>query len=455
MTSSDTAPAERARPASLDEYQGPRELTPEEAEYFASHFDHHHPAFGQDPYPVYRRMQARCPVTHSDNYGGFWIVTGFEEARYAWQHADLFATQPSVSVPHGLGNKRPMLPLEVDPPVHTRYRMLLAPVFAPNRINAMEPKIRRICDELIDGFIDRKECEFVAELAQPLPTRIFVDMLGIPADEAAAFRNWNYAILHGQHHDPTGASRAKAGAEARGRLAEILAERKRERRDDILSVLIDSEIDGEKLSDEEILDHAFLLFLAGLDTVQGALGFQFAFLSQHPAHRDRLVREPGIIPKAVEELLRWEGLNISGRNATRDVELAGCQIRKGDPVVIVNRSAGRDPRVFADPDTVDFDRDPKGTLAFGAGPHRCVGSHLARLEMRIAHEHMHRRIPGYRLKPGHTVNTHGGNVAGVDALPLIWDLEVCPGPGGLGHLHPIPDRTDYTVHVSDERFRPV
>jgi hypothetical protein len=390
-------------------------------EYFAEHFDHHHPAFGQDPYPVYRTMQSRCPVTHSDNYGGFWIVTGFEESRYVWQHADLFATQPSVSVPHGLGNKRPMLPLEVDPPLHTKHRMLLAPVFAPNRITAMESKIRQICDELIDTFIDRGECELITELAQPFPTRIFVDMLGIPQQEASRFRDWNHDILHGQHKDPTGASRAKAGAQARGRLAEILAERRRERRDDIISVLIDSAVDGQKLSDEEILDHAFLLFLAGLDTVQGAIGFQFAFLSQHPEHRDRLVREPEIIPKAVEELLRWEGLNISGRNATRNVELAGMTIRKGDPVVIVNRAADRDPRVFTDPDTVDFGRDPKGTLAFGAGPHRCVGSHLARLEMRVVHEHMHRRVPGYRLKPGHQVSTHGGNVAGVDALSLVWD----------------------------------
>ncbi|WP_432198199.1 cytochrome P450 [Streptomyces sp. bgisy027] len=421
MTTSDTASTGQTRPASLDQESGPRPLTPDEVAYFAENFDHHHPAFGQDPYPVYERMQAKCPVTHSSNYGGFWIVTGFDEARYVWQHADLFATQPSVSVPHGLGNKRPLLPLEVDPPLHTKHRMLLAPVFAPNRITAMEPKIRRICDELIDTFIDRGECELVAELAQPFPTRIFVDMLGIPQEEATDFRNWNYEILHGQHKDPSGASRAKAGAAARGRLTELLAERKRRREDDILSVLIDSEIDGQKLDDEEILDHAFLLFLAGLDTVQGAISYQFAFLAQSPGHRDQLVNEPDIIPQAVEELLRHEGLNTSGRNATQDVELGGATIRKGDPVVIVNRAANRDPKVFENPNSVDFARNPKGTLAFGAGPHRCVGSHLARLELRVIHEHMHRRIPHYRLREGHTVSTHGGNVAGVDSLPLVWD----------------------------------
>ncbi len=422
MTTNETeATAPAVPPATLENYPGPRPLTPEEVEYFAAHFNHHHPAFGQDPYPVYEKMQSRCPITWSDNYGGFWIVTGYEEARYVWQHADLFATQPSVSVPHGLGNSRPMLPLEVDPPLHTKHRMLLAPVFAPNRITALESKIRRICDELIDAFIDRKECEFVSELAQPFPTRIFVDLLGLPQEEAAQFRDWNHQILHGQHIDPTGATRAKAGAEARARLGEIRDERRRERRDDIMSVLVDSEIDGAKLDDEEILDHAFLMFLAGLDTVQGAMSFQFMFLAQHPEYRDQLVADPTLIPKAIEELLRWEGINTSGRNVTQDVEYAGVSMKKGDPIVIVNRSADRDPRVFTDPNTVDFGRDPKGTLAFGAGPHRCIGSHLARLEFRVVHEHMHRRIPAYRLKPGHVISVHGGNVAGVDALPLIWE----------------------------------
>lgn len=420
MTMAPTEVDRAERPATLDGPASPRGLTEEEVTYFADRFDHHHPAFGQDPYPVYERMQSRCPVTHSDNYGGFWIVTGYDEARYVWQHPELFSTQPSVSVPHGLGNKRPMLPLEVDPPLHTKHRRLLAPVFAPNRVAELEPKIRAVCDELIDGFIDRGECELITELAQPLPTRIFVDMLGIPADEAVAFRNWNHAILHGQHDDPTGEARARAGLEARTRLGEILAERKRHRRDDLISVLLESEIEGERLDDEEILDHAFLLFLAGLDTVQGAIGYQYVFLAQHPEHRDRLVRDPSIIPRAVEELMRWEGLNISGRNATQDTELAGRKIAKGDPVVLVNRSAGRDPRIWEDPNTVDFDRPPRGNLAFGAGPHRCVGSHLARLEMRVVHEHMHRRIPDYRLKPGHRVSLHGGNVAGVDALPLVW-----------------------------------
>ncbi|WP_018636407.1 cytochrome P450 [Parafrankia elaeagni] len=421
MARSETHPAADGLPATLVDYDGPRPLSPEEVEYFATHFDHHHPAFGQDPHPVYKTMHSRCPITWSDNYGGFWIVTGFDEGRYVWQNPDLFAAQPSVSVPHGLGNSRPLLPLEVDPPLHTKHRMLLAPVFAPNRMNALEPKIRQICDELIDAFIDRKECELVSELAQPLPTKIFVDLLGLPREEATRFQSWNYQILHSQHTDSTGGVRAKAGAEVRARLAEIRDERRRNRRDDIMSVLIDSEIDGEKLDDEEILDHAFLLFLAGLDTVQGVIGFQYLFLSQHPEHRDRLVREPEIIGRAVEELLRWDGAVIAGRNLTRDVSYAGVSMKKGHPIIVVNRALDRDPRVYTDPETVDFDRDPKGTMAFGAGPHRCAGSHLARLELRIVHEHMHRRIPTYRLKPGHVVRTRGGNVAGVDTLPLVWD----------------------------------
>jgi cytochrome P450 len=398
-----------------------RELTPDEVDHFVNNFDHHDPRFGQDPFPVYERMVRECPIQFSPNYGGFWVITGYEEAHWAWQNYEFLATQPSVSVPAGLGNTRPMLPLEVDPPIHSKYRSLLAPVFAPARIEALEPEIRALCDSLIDDFIDRGECEFIAEFAEPLPTRIFATMLGIPLDEAETFKRWKNAILHGVADDPTGIARADAGKNARERLAEILEERKRQRGDDIISVLIDSEVDQERLDDESLLDIAFLLFLAGLDTVQGALGFQYAYLATHPQQRDRLVSKPSLIKSATEELLRWDGVVIAGRNVTRDFEYKGHQFKRGQQVIMVNRPADRDPREFDAPDSVKFDRGPLRSIAFAVGPHRCVGSHLARLEIKVVHEQMHERIPTYRLKQGTTVRSHGGNVAGLDELFLAWD----------------------------------
>jgi cytochrome P450 len=399
----------------------PLKLTPELVKHYAEHFDHHDPRFAQDPHPVYHAMRSKCPITWSDNYGGFWAVTGYEEAREVWQHPELFSTAPSVSVPAGLGHHRPMLPLEVDPPLHGKYRARLNKAFSPKRVAALEPEIYATCDRLIDGFINKGECEFVTDLAQPLPTEIFVKVFGIPQDESHNFRDWNHTILHGQFDDPTGDARNRAGAAARDRLTELIAERKRVRRDDVLSLLVDSQFEGESLTDEEMIDIAFLLFLAGLDTVQGATGFMFSYLARHPGHRDRLVREPALIPDAMEELLRFETINTSGRNVTQDMDYRGVTMKKGDPLVIVNRAANRDPKAYPNPDEVDFDRDGNPPLTFATGPHRCLGSHLARSEMRIALERMLARIPDFRLKPGETVRLQGGNVAGVASLPLVWD----------------------------------
>ncbi|MGH7857320.1 MAG: cytochrome P450, partial [Candidatus Binatia bacterium] len=248
---------------------------------FVEHFDHHDPRLGQDPHPVFDAMRSRCPVARSDRHGGFWILSSYDLVHFALQHHELFTTIHSVNVPPGLGNRRPLLPLELDPPLHSKYRNLLNPVFHPHRIAALEGKIRETCDSLIDAFIDRGECEFMSELAAPLPTRIFTEMMGLPVEESARFFAWKNALLHGHHHDPDGSKRAAAGAEVSGYLNQLIAERRTKRRDDIISVLIDSEVDGERLTDEEVLDTSYLLFLAGLDTVTSSLGLQFLYLAQH------------------------------------------------------------------------------------------------------------------------------------------------------------------------------
>lgn len=387
---------------------------------FVANFDHHDPRLGRDWHAVYAAMRERCPVAHSDAHGGFWVLSSFETVHYAMQHHELFTTYPSVTIPAGLGNRRPMLPMEVDPPVHIKYRGLLAPVFSPRRINALEAKIREVADELIDGFADRGECEFMSEFAQPLPTVIFTDMMGLPVEEVPRFHSWKNILLHGHHDDVDGTLRAPAGKELNEYLVALLEERKGRRVDDIISVLLDAEVEGEKLTDEEVLDMTYLLFLAGLDTVTASLGLQFLTLAQRSDLRDQLVRDPGLIPAAVEELLRYESLVLAGRTATQDVELGGQLIRKGDRVLINTVAANRDPAQFPDPDEIRFDRGHSGHIAFAVGPHRCVGSHLARLELKVAHEHMLRRIPDYRLADGAEIHRHASSVAGLEALPLGW-----------------------------------
>jgi cytochrome P450 len=390
-------------------------------DHFIQHFDHHDPRLGADPGQVYDTMLKTCPVTHSDMHGGFWVVSDYDNVKYILQHPQLFTTVHTVTVPPGLGTDRPLLPLELDPPEHVKYRSLLAPVFAPRRIAEMERAIRAVCTALIDGFIEMGRCEFVSEFAQPMPTRLFVSMMGLPDADTQRFHEWKNIILHGHHDDPAGVRRKQAGAEITTYCRHLIDQRKADPGEDIISVLLAGEVDGERLTDQEILDMTYLLFLAGLDTVASALSLSVGHLAQHGEARLRLVKDPSIIPSAVEELLRYESLIMAGRTVVEDVQVGGVQMHKGDRVLCNTISADRDTRQFPDADKVILDRDPNRHLAFSVGPHRCVGSHLARLELRVALEELLRRIPTFRLADGATVRRHLTSVAGIEELPLEWD----------------------------------
>ena len=193
----------------------------------AADLDHHDPRLGDVSHEVYRAMRERCPIAHSDRYGGFWIITGFDEAHDAYQRYDLFTAYPDGEHPGRRGSPPPMLPLEVDPPIHGKYRSLLAPVFSPPRIQALEPTIRKFCDELIDVFIDRGKCEFVSEFASPFPTMIFGLMMDIPMSEAQQCHRWKDMVLHGHADDPDGTKRAQAGADLQAYLSGVAEDARR------------------------------------------------------------------------------------------------------------------------------------------------------------------------------------------------------------------------------------
>lgn len=396
-------------------------MDPKTRDELVEHFDHHDPRLAEDPHAVFTAMRERCPVQWSDKHGGFWVVSSYELVYYALQHYELFTTYPTVNIPPGLGQRRPLLPMEVDPPEQLRYRRLIAPVFAPQRITALEPRIREICDSLIGAIGDRGECEFMRDLAAPLPTMIFADLMGLPYDEAGKFHRWKNIVLHGHHEDPSGRRRAETGEQITAYLTELRDERKARPRDDLMSLLSQTVIEGERLSDDEILDITYLLFLAGLDTVTNSAGLHFLYLAQAPEQRDRLVREPALIPQAVEELLRYESVVLGGRTATQDLVLGGVKMRKGDRVLLNTASANRDPLEFPEPERVIFGREPNRHIAFAVGPHRCVGSHLARLELRVLYEQMHARIPNYRLCEGAKIQRHVSSVMGIEEVPLVWE----------------------------------
>jgi len=339
----------------------------------------------------------------------------------------LFSSRVEMS----MGNVRPMIPLNVDPPNHSKFRKLLDPMFAPRRMEEQETEITRRANGFIDAFIDRGECNFTEEFAELFPSSIFLGLLGLPEDQMRAFLDMRDYILHPAKIDPEAALDVEKRQAVNNRggqiiydyFTELIERRQKEPGDDIISRFLAAEVGGDKLSNEDILDIMFLFVIAGLDTVSDSLTCFFAFLAQHPEHRRQIVEDPSIIPSAVEELLRWESPVPAGvpRVATEDVELPGGQkVSKGTAVVVSYGAADVDPATFGDPFEVRLERENNPHIAFGGGVHRCLGSHLARRELRIVLREWHRRIPEYWLKPGHEQLEYPPGLRHVKDLTLAW-----------------------------------
>ena len=306
---------------------------------------------------------------------------------------------------------RPLIPLNVDPPQHSKYRKLLDPLFAPKRMDEQEEDITRRVNGFIDTFIDRGECNFTEEFAELFPSSVFLGLMGLPEDEMRMFLDMRDGILHPEKKDPDAIVDVDARMKVMNATGEqiyeyfgnLVDERTKQPADDIITRFVAAEIDGEKLTRDDILDICFLFLIAGLDTVSDTLTCSYAFLAQHPEHRQMIVDDPSIIPIAVEELLRWESPVAGGvpRLATCPVELpSGTRVDEGTAVVPNYGAANMDPATFGDPMEVRFDRTDNPHIAFGGGVHRCLGSHLARRELRVTLREWHRRIPEYRHQAG-------------------------------------------------------
>jgi len=373
--------------------------------------------FRADPFGAYESLRGER-VVWTPQHGGYWILTRIEDIRSAMQQHELFSSHP-IGIPAHVSRKEKMVPLELDPPDHTAYRRVIAPLFAPKAVTARTAAIGRSCGELIDGLVGRGECEFVQDFAVPFPTRIFTNMLGLPVDQTAEFVRWNNLLLHRQGEPEV---RRAAGDEINDYLRQLIADRRAEPREDLVSALNATEIDGRPIAPGEVQNICFMLFVAGLDTVTAGLSLAFRFLAENPGHRRQLVEHPELLPGAVEEFLRVFSFVNSARTTTRDIEFAGVQMRKGERVLASSALASNDPDEFPEPWEVRFDRPNNRHLAFGAGPHRCAGSHLARDEFLTVLTQWHERIPEYELAPGATITMHAGGVIGPDTVPMVWEV---------------------------------
>jgi cytochrome P450 len=318
-----------------------------------------------------------------------------------------------------------MIPLQIDPPDHKKFRKLLDPIFAPRKMAAMDQQVADLVNHHIDGFIDRGELDFAKEFSVPFPSEVFLTLLGLPLDELDTFLTMKDGIIRPEH--VTGTLRGSKESDAyQQKIADsvydyfdkVLDEREKEPKDDLLSHFLSAEVDGDRLSREDILDICFLFLIAGLDTVTATLDCMFSFLAQHPEHRRQLAENPDIIPNAIEELLRWETpVMMVSRVVMEDAVLAGCPVHKGDHAIVVIGSANTDETEFPDAHEVRFDREVNRHIAFGGGVHRCLGSHLARLELRVALREWHKRIPEYEIEPDHEL-VYTTGIRSIDHFPM-------------------------------------
>ncbi len=381
------------------------------------------PGGADDPIPTYRNALAQCPVSRSVNSYGKPAVAlaDYADVMWAFKHPEVFSSRAEAL---DMGQEQILIPFQVDPPMHTAYRRLLNPWFTPRSLAPMEPDVRKLVNEIIDGFAPDGECDFHEDFATPLPSTIFLRFLGLPLSDLPQFLQWRDDGIRPdvEPGDYEGAQeiRRAAGKAINTYFETAIADRRANPRDDLMSEIVHSRIDGQPLTDTELLGILHLLLLGGLDTVTASLDCMIAFLVTHPELRARLVAEPAVVPAAVEEMLRYlSPVMTMPRIAAREHEMRGVRIEPGDPVMIMLGAANVDDEMFDDPETVDFDRSPNKHVAFGGGHHLCLGAHLARLELRVALEEIHRRIPDYAIAPGTTVH-HSAGIRQADTLPLVF-----------------------------------
>ncbi len=371
-----------------------------------------------DPFPFYRELRA-LPGLWRDEAAGLWVATRLEHVVAISRDPATFCSSRGV-LPSD--RQRTLTPREsvlyIDPPEHAKYRKLVQPVFAPGRLRALEGRVREIVRGLLDAIEPGREVDFVPAFSVPLPLVVIAEMLGVPASDRERFKTWSDAVIEaGTRQTPENMAQAM---ELLGYFSEVLARRRIEPGDDLISLLANGEVDGERLEEFDILMFCMSLLVAGNETTRNLVSHGVHALSTRPAELAALVADRSLVPRAVEEMLRW-GTPIAGflRTATREVEAFGARFAEGDQVLMVYAAANRDPAVFGD-DAEEFrvSRDASGHVAFGFGEHFCLGAVLARMEARIAFEEILARFA--RIEPAGPIERLSSNVMrGVVRLPVV------------------------------------
>jgi len=381
------------------------------------------PSTEADPYLITSDVHERLPrVFFTTDWSplypkGAWVVTRYEDIRNVYQTDELYSTKDAANFHALVGETFPMIPLAIDPPEHGKYRILLNPWFSPKAIKELEAKITAITNDLIDQFADKGEADAAYDYGRIYPVLVFLDLMGFPRDKLEEFLTWEYAILHSFGD----VEKVRFGiGSAIKYLRGFIEETKRNPANNLTSHIVHGQVEGRPLTEDEIIGMVTFLWLGGLDTVAATTSLMFRRLALEPHLQTQLRENPALIPSAIEEFMRVQPLVNSIRHVIKDHEIHGAQVKTDDKIICFNVAGNFDAAEFERPREVVLDRSPNRHFTLSGGPHRCLGSHLARRELGIALEQFLKRIPPFRYKPGADQKAYPGLIA-APRVPLVWD----------------------------------
>jgi cytochrome P450 len=397
--------------------QRPAHVAPDRVVDYDFYADRRHPATG-NLHDALRRLaeEKGRGILWTPRNGGHWLINDHELLFEASRNAVLFSNSVAMLPRLPAEHEPRLVPIGLDAPEHGKFRLPLMRAFAPAKVNALQDDIRAFTNELIDRIARRGRCDFVKVMAEPLPVITFMRLMGMDIARLDEFREWLVDMMSSDDD-----RRLEAHRKISGMTAELIEQRRVKREDDIISQLLDAEVDGQPVSIEDLQSYCIVLFGAGLDTVANAMSFGMNHLARDPALQDRLRADAALIPDAVEEFLRLYGVANVVRLVTQNAAFGGVELKAGDAVLLMLPLGNYDPKVFPDPSAFDLARENKTHITFNTGPHRCVGSHLARVELRILYEEWFKRMPRVSHDPTQSMAFHTGQTLGMRKLPIIWD----------------------------------
>jgi cytochrome P450 len=391
-------------------------------EDFATDWDHTDPAWVADPYPIWDDLRGRCPVAHTERYGGGWFPTTHAGVSQIANDTTNFTSRAVIinnGRPDELALPAPIgvaPPISSDPPFHQFARRLILPAFAPGPINALEPRVRSLCNDLLDRLEGHEVVNGGTEYAQYIPPAVISRMLGFPETDEDIFREFVHIVIAGI--DLPEEERIAEFQPIEEYFTAQIEDHQANPRDDLTSYLLNVEVGGEKLAIEHVFGTMILVLIAGIDTSWSAIGASLWHLAKSPHDLERLVNEPDLMPFAIEEFLRFYAPVTMARLVKQDMEYMGCPMKEYDWILLGFPTANRDPAAFKDADKFIIDRQENRHLAFGLGIHRCAGSNLARLELRVAIEEFIKRYPRFELADPSAVTWAPGQIRGPRNLPI-------------------------------------